>query len=285
MFVASRRAFLATGAGALVALAGCNRKPVENKPYLERLAAFRTNLKRRGPSPQSWTPEAPPEGFREIRYRSGELELPGWLKIAPDAPSKAPAVVYFHGGFAFGPEDVEDALPLGERRVLLCPTLRGENGNPGTFEMFLAEQEDAIAAVRWLAAQPFVDPERIYTFGHSAGGAISALLSLRDDVACRHGGSSGGLYDERIFSSLEMTPFDPQDSAECRMRVLVGNVRWMRRRHFAYCGKDDRGQAVAAARRESGTSSLLSIKELAGDHFTSLPTAIAEYAAVVAQNS
>lgn len=283
----SRRDFLVTAAGALAALAGCKRTSVasgpSDKPYLERLASFRTKLTRVGPAPQSAENTAPPEGVREIQYRSGALDLPAWLKIAPDAPSKAPAVVYFHGGFAFGPGDFEDALPLGERRALLCPTLRAENGNPGTFEMFLSELEDAAAAVRWLAAQTFVDPERIYTFGHSAGGLISALLSLRDGVPCKHGGSSGGLYDDQLFSGMEETPFDPREATECRMRLLVGNVRWMRRRHYAYCGKDDRWQAVQAARRESGTSSLLSIKEFPGDHFTSLAPAIAAYAALIAQ--
>ncbi len=71
--------------------------------------------------------------------------------------------------------------------------LRGENGNPGNYELFLTEVGDAKAAVRWLARQPFVDAKRVYTFGHSTGGAISALLSLREGVPAVNGGCWGGL--------------------------------------------------------------------------------------------
>jgi acetyl esterase/lipase len=149
--------------------------------------------------------------------------------------------------------------------------------------MFFSEADDARAAVRWLADQPFVDAEHIYTFGHSAGGILSALLSLYDDVPIRHGGSAGGLYDTRLFHAMEAVPFDADDPQECAMRVLVGNVRWMRRRHYAYCGADDRLQAVGAARREGGASSLLDVKVIPGDHHTSLGRAVEEYAQVLAR--
>jgi acetyl esterase/lipase len=220
---------------------------------------------------------------REVRYRSGDLDLRAWLRVPPSGPAKAPAVVYFHGGYAYGNDDMKDALPLGAGRVLLCPTVRGENGNAGSYEMFFSEVDDARAAVRWLAEQPFVDPARIYTFGHSAGGILSALLSLYDDVPVKHGGSAGGLYDGRLFEDPETVPFDTRDPEEARMRVLVGNIRWMRRRHYGYCGAGDKLQAVEEARREAGASSLLTVNVLPGDHFTSLAQAVEEYGRVLAR--
>src|SRR5262249_49287760 len=110
-----------------------------------------------------------------------------------------------------------------------------------------------------------------------------ALLSLYDDVPIRHGGSAGGLYDARLFIAAEEVPFDANDPQECEMRALVGNVRWMRRHHYAYCGADDRLQAVDAARREGGASSLLDVKVIPGDHHTSLSRAVDEYAQVLAR--
>jgi dipeptidyl aminopeptidase/acylaminoacyl peptidase len=43
----------------------------------------------------------------------------------------------------------------------MTPTLRGENGNPGNFECFYGEVDDVIAAGRYLATLPYVDPKHI----------------------------------------------------------------------------------------------------------------------------
>src|SRR5262249_50678172 len=102
-------------------------------------------------------------------------------------------------------------------------------------------------------------------------------------VPVRHGGSAGGLYDARLFHATEAVPFDADDPQECEMRVLVGNIRWMRRRHRAFCGADDRLQAVDTARREGGASSLLDVEVIPGNHHTSLRRAVQEYAQVLAR--
>lgn len=56
--------------------------------------------------------------------------------------------------------------------------VRGENGNPGHFEFFYGEAEDAVAAGRYLATLPRVDPKRIYITGHSAGGTLALLAAM-----------------------------------------------------------------------------------------------------------
>ena len=113
-------------------------------------------------------------------------------------------------------------------------------------------REDGSSAIRWFAAQPGVDASRIYTFGHSAGGIVSALLSLRP-VPIRHGGSSGGLYGTGLFDVDWVkagAPFDVDDPKERELRVLVGNVRWMQKKHYAYVGSADPDQQLASVRRE-----------------------------------
>jgi acetyl esterase/lipase len=221
----------------------------------------------------------PPSGVNEVAFMSGELKLRAWVAYPRGSSlhEKVPAVVYFHGGFAFGPGDFEDAKPfLDAGYALMCPMLRGENGNPGNFELFMGEVDDAKAAVEWLARQDRIDASRIFTFGHSAGGAISALLSLHD-VPIRHGGSSGGLYGESFFHRVPYMPFDANDWVEIQMRILVGNTKWMRNTHYAFVGEADASQAVAEATTESVDQQLLTVITIEGDHHSSLAPSIQTY--------
>ena len=260
--------------------------PTQSGSYLERLARFQTKLLRKGPAPQAFHNDSPPAGIHEITYQSDGLALKAWV-AAPPSPgaSRLPGIVYLHGGFAFGADDFRDATPfLNAGLVVMCPMLRGENGNPGNYEMFLGEVRDAQAAIAWLAHQPNVDPTHIYAFGHSAGGVVSALLSLHDP-GVRHSGSAGGLYGPRIFDWMKAkVPFPLEDPNERMFRVLVGNISAMRHRHYAFVGASDPGQAVTAAKSERDQNGLLEITTLAGNHLTSLGPAIGAYLKTIEQN-
>jgi acetyl esterase/lipase len=251
------------------------------RPYLERRAGFQTHLTRSGPAPQAYDEVNPPPGVEAITYRSGSLALRAWLAFPREAVSGArvPAVAYLHGGFAFGDADFEDARAfLDAGFAVMCPTLRGENGNPGAFEMFLGEVDDAKAAIAWLSQNEKVDPAHLYVFGHSAGGIVSALLSLHADVPIRHSGSVGGLYGHALFDLMaEIVPFSQQAAAERSLRVLLGNTRWMRRAHHAYVGSEDPHQEMAAAIAEGRAQPLLRVRTVSGDHQTSLAPAVRAY--------
>jgi hypothetical protein len=257
------------------------------RPYLERRAGFQTHLLRSAPAPQEYGEATPPPGVEEVAYRSGPLQLRAWLafphEAVPGAP--APAVVYLHGGFAFDADDFENARPFLEGGfAVMCPTLRGENGNPGAFEMFLGEVDDAKAAIAWLSQNERIDPAHIYVFGHSSGGIVSALLSLHPDVPIRHSGSSGGTYGQAIFDLMaEIVPF-PQVPEERSLRVLLGNTRWMRRAHYAYSGSEDPHQEVAAATSEARAQSFLRVRTVPGDHQTSLAPSVRAYLQIIREN-
>ena len=81
-------------------------------------------------------------------YTSDGRKLKGWLfRPAPAAGGNPPVLVYFHGGFAFGADDFEACKPFADAGfVVFTPMLRGENGNPGDFEMYMGEVDDARAA-------------------------------------------------------------------------------------------------------------------------------------------
>jgi dipeptidyl aminopeptidase/acylaminoacyl peptidase len=112
--------------------------PVENQTlsrfYIDR-SNFETNIIYRMPAPQKYTNELPPIGVKEITYDSGNLRLKAWLSDKPADGNKHPAVVYAHGGFSFAKSEwmsMQEFIDQGF--VLMAPTLRAENGNPGNFE-------------------------------------------------------------------------------------------------------------------------------------------------------
>lgn len=257
--------------------------------YLQQRASFRTNLKRRGGSPNGSKEPKPLDGYQKVLYPSKEHRLKAWVYRPPGAKKRLPAIVHFHGGFGLSHGHFHTCKPFQKAGfVVMLPALRAENGNPGTFEMFYSEVEDGIAAIKWLQRQPFVDPNNVYAFGHSAGGVVSSMISLFDDVPIRHSGSSGGIYDTKLFDGIrDRVPFDLASPMERQMRVLVGNVRWMKRPHYAYVGDKDtsvlRGATTAQKelQREGSKQKLLHFKVEKGDHFKSLKPAMDDYIKVI----
>jgi dipeptidyl aminopeptidase/acylaminoacyl peptidase len=121
----------------------------------------------------------PPAGVTEVEYASGPLRLKAWVSHPPKDNPSQPAVLFVHGGFAFGPPDWEMAQPYRDAGyVVLAPILRGENGQPGSFSLFYDEVDDVLAAAEYLARQPYVDPGRLYLAGHSSGGCVALLAAM-----------------------------------------------------------------------------------------------------------
>ena len=251
--------------------------------YLEERACFCTKLIRRGPAPGSQNQPTPPAGIETVTYASGDLNLRAWLSV-PDAARMrpAPALVFFHGGSEQNAFFVEQAKAFRDAGfVLLFPMLRGENGNPGEWESLMGEIDDAAAAVRWIAAQPFVDPARIYTYGHSTGAAVSLLLSVRGDVPVRLGGSSAGLYTEDSLKGWTNAPFDVNDARERRMRTPINFIQTMGHRHVAFVGRDEYSVERVAEFRRLSAGSRLEIREVDGDHMGCLQPALAQFFEIV----
>jgi poly(3-hydroxybutyrate) depolymerase len=198
----------------------------------------------------------------------------------------APALVFFHGGSEQNAFFVEQAKAFRDAGfVVLFPMLRGENGNPGVWESLLGEIDDAAAAVRWIAAQPFVDPARIYTYGHSTGAAVALLLSLRDDMPVRLSGSSAGLYTEDSLKKWTNAPFDVNDEHERRMRTPINFIQTMGHRHVTFVGRDEYSAERVAEFRRLAAGSQLEIREVDGDHMGCLQPALTQFFEIVKSNA
>src|SRR5262249_55756480 len=117
---------------------------VQNEDYAQARSQFRTKLVRKAPSPQQWSPTKPPVEATEIEYPSGDWRLKEWMNGRVDQTRQHPAILWLHGGFAFDfPDDWDVTKPYRDAGfVVLAPTLRGENGQPGSFSYFYDEVDD-----------------------------------------------------------------------------------------------------------------------------------------------
>jgi dipeptidyl aminopeptidase/acylaminoacyl peptidase len=95
------------------------------------------------------------------------LELVALFVAPSDAAMPPPGLLYCHGGCSIDDEDFDVASAFVEAGfAVLMPTRRGEHGNPGSYELFFGEVDDARAAAEVLRWEPRVDRTRL---GYSMG--------------------------------------------------------------------------------------------------------------------
>jgi dipeptidyl aminopeptidase/acylaminoacyl peptidase len=191
-----------------------------SEDYAKARKAFHTQLLAHSHAPQKWEPLTPPPNIQVVPYSSGRLKLSAWLQ-SPEGKGKHPAVLFLHGGFAFGLDDWKMTEPFRAAGfVTMLPLLRGENGQPGDFTLFYDEVDDVLAARNALAKLPNVDPKQIFIAGHSVGGTMTLLAAMtsRDFKAAA---SFSGSPDQALFCKYGFNsklPFDIAKPAELEMR-------------------------------------------------------------------
>ncbi|WP_223164578.1 alpha/beta hydrolase family protein [Massilia rubra] len=192
---------------------------------------FRTTTIRK-PRAQEPIPAPPADIFKLVRYDAAPGKLGAYLTPDPKDGKKHPAIVWMTGGDSSSIGDVWSPSPADNDQsasafrkagiVMMFPSLRGGNNNPGEPEGFLGEVDDVLAAAAYLAKQPYVDPDRIYLGGHSTGGTLALLtaeISPRFRAVFAFGpvGEIGG-YGGRF------TSFNPADPREALLR---SPARWL----------------------------------------------------------
>jgi pimeloyl-ACP methyl ester carboxylesterase len=157
----------------------------QTSPLSQARSAFRTQMSYSGREPGAPTP--PPSVFRKINYPSAVGSLAAYLTLDPRDGSQHPAIIWITGGDCNSIGDVWSASPRNNDQsaaayrtagiVMMFPSLRGGNDNPGRHEGFYGEVDDVLAAYGYLSRQPYVDPKRIYLGGHSTGGTLALLTA------------------------------------------------------------------------------------------------------------
>ena len=251
-------------------------------PFAQWRDEFRTFIRAREATLQRRSRQQPPRDFEVIKYESDGRRLDAWLYEPAAAKAPLPGLVFLHGGFVMDAESTDQVRHIAtDRFVILAPAMRGENGTGGDYEMMFGEVDDAREAARWLAKQASVNPRRIYVFGHSIGGGVSALLTLVNNVPIQHTGSCGGIYPDRIFDEwINQIPFD-DTPAERAVRLLVGNESRMLRSHFAFLGEEDPLSETANIQTK-GTR--LAVESVPGDHFSSFEESLKRYLRLIIES-
>ena len=151
---------------------------------------FQTQVTKQG---EDWGPPDVPPGttFDLIKYSSDVGQLSAYVTKDPGDGQKHPAIVWVTGGDNNTIGDVwSPSLPDNDQSasafrkagiVMMFPSQRGGNDNPGQREGFFGEVDDVIAATDTLAKLDYVDPDQIYLGGHSTGGTMVMLIGATTD--------------------------------------------------------------------------------------------------------
>ena len=196
---------------------------------VEARSEHKTKLITQGPSWQDFD-NAVPNKAEVVEFPSGKLKLFGWF-AKPEGDGPFPAVLHAHGGFALGAQDFDDVRPyLDAGFAVFVPAWRGENGNPGDFEMYYGEVDDALAALEYLETRDDIDANRLYASGHSAGGTIVMLLAelapqLKAVLACGACPDTQAITDWLDGPTDEFVPYDWENDHEGDLRSPARHIK------------------------------------------------------------
>lgn len=123
---------------------------------------------------------------RKVNFSSGSLVLEGRLGLPEGRAQPYSGVVLCHphplyGGDMHNNVITAVARALEERGLAtLRFNFRGVGGSQGSFANGIGEQDDARAALAWLAGQEEIDPSRRGIFGYSFGGLVALSVGARE---------------------------------------------------------------------------------------------------------
>ncbi len=244
-------------------------------------------------------PESPPPELRLVQYDGPVGELDAFVSADPGDGERHPAVLWAHGGFGgIGPWLYEAASAVDDQTlrpfldrgvVVMAPSWRGENDNPGQFELFYGEVDDLLAARDALAALPYVDPERIYLAGHSTGGTLTLLAAASTD-AFRAAYAIGAMPD-LVWQHAQTpelygnTPYDPNDPREHELRSAGRFITSIARPTLLIEGEYSLNAAVnVTAAQAAGDAPVRAVIVPSADHFDVLRPVTERLAAAIAED-
>jgi pimeloyl-ACP methyl ester carboxylesterase len=205
-------------------------RPAASPTLAEARRGFVTKLRSSGKGTPA--PEPPPAIFHMIKYESPAGKLAAYVSPDPGDGRKHPAIVWITGGDCNTIDDLWHEAPRDNDQtaaayrkagiILMLPSLRGGNDNPGQHEGFFGEVDDVLAAADHLAHLPYVDPQRVYLGGHSTGGTLAMLVAETSD-RFRATFSFGPVDDPRGYGE-QYFPYDTSDAKEMALRTPI---RWL----------------------------------------------------------
>jgi acetyl esterase/lipase len=228
-------------------------------------------------------PQPPAELFRVVRYDSPAGKLSAYLSQVPGDGAKRPAIIWITGGdcntidqscWIEGSSGNDPSASAFRKAgiVMMFPSLRGGNDNPGPREGFFGEVDDVLAAAEYLAKQDFVDSKRIYLGGHDTGGTLVFLVAASSDKF-RAVFSFGPVADMAGYKPDEYDPpFDTTNPRELELRSPARWVHSVRCPLFVFEGTEQPGHAAALKTLSRGDNPMVRCFSVKGaNHHSVLP--------------
>ena len=226
-------------------------------PLLADRAGHVTEWTESSYEPDGDAADPPPAVFQKVTYPSSVGNLVAYVSPDPEDGAKHPAMVWAHGGFGgIGESFWHPASRKNDQSarafreggiVLMCPSWRSENSNPGRFELFFGEVDDLLAAVEYVKSLRYVDGNRVYIGGHSTGGTL-ALLAAAAQADCRAIFSFGGAPNMRNVMEDDdgygNTPYSLDSQRDHDLRSPIRYTKHIKRPTFYF----ETGYAMAGHR-------------------------------------
>jgi dipeptidyl aminopeptidase/acylaminoacyl peptidase len=223
--------------------------------------------------------QPPANIFRLVKYTSPVGELGAYVTPDPGDGKKHPIILWITGGDC-NSIDVWTAQPIENDQsasayrkagiLMMFPSLRGGNTNPGQREGYFGEVQDVLAAAEYAAKLPYVDPQRIYLGGHSTGGTLSLLVAECSDRF--RAIFSFGPVDEVEGYEPQYLPFNYKDTMELNLRSPLYWMHCVKTPTFVIEGNGRTGNQASLQQmsRVNKNSKLNFILASGYDHFTVL---------------
>ena len=163
------------------------------------------------------TPEKYSLDYQDVWIDVGEDKIHGWWMA--NARHTAPTLLYFHGNGSNNGDLVEIASIFHSLGVsVLLIDYRGYGKSSPVFPNETRVYQDAEAAWQYLTNELEIEPQNIFVYGHSLGGAIAIELAIQyPDMA--------GLIVEGTFTSM-------RDMAEFITWLRIFPLNWLVTQHF-----------------------------------------------------
>jgi alpha/beta superfamily hydrolase len=256
-------------------------KNFTQQPLAEARKGFQTQLAKFEREEED--PAPPPAGVLElVLYPTGLGPMAAYVSPNPQDGQRRSAVVWVTGGFSnsIGPvwepataDNDQTASVFRESGcVMMYPSFRGGNRNPGSKEGFMGEVDDLVSAIHWLKQRPYVDADRIYLGGHSTGGTLVLLAAAADPGAARAVFSFGPVNDPAGYGR-DFMYHKGLTSREAKLRAPENWVKDIRSPTLVIEGEEGNVDSFPALKKGAQSAPLTFIKVTGQDHFTVLQPA------------
>lgn len=224
-------------------------------------------------------PEPPAGVLEKVRYEAPLGKMAAYVSPDPKDGKKHPLIIWRVGGFAnsIGGGEWEESERDNDQSasqyrkagvLMMYPSLRGGNDNPGFIEGCYGEVEDVLAAAEYAKKLPYVDPAQIYLGGHSVGGTLALLTAAMDKNPFKAVIAFGPIHSTAHYGQ-ENVPFDAENKLEMVARAPIVFLNTIATDTWVIEGADGNIDALNAM-KEQNKNPKVRFVEVPGDHFSVL---------------